>query len=416
MQRISTNMPNDDMIYHLQQRELSLYNTQNKMATQKRIQNLRDDPTGAAHAARYDSLVKRLEKYAKNIEYSQDYYKVAEDNLRAGVDILHRIRELTVQAAHGTYTKEDLQAMGKEVDQLLQELTQIANTRGPDGSFMFGGARTDGEPFRIIQGNVPGADGLVTTQVQYIGDITERQTEIADGELIATGFVGSKVFAGENQHIYSTTDAMDYRVTQDGAFYIDGTRIEVTQGDTIYSIVHKINNSDAAVKASIDPVNNSLILNTTTPHQMWLEDEQGSTVLQDLGVITSPDFQRPPDNIAASAIKGGGNLFDSVIRVRDMMMEGNTEALGGKGLASIDNALGSMIGVVSDIGAKGSRLEIAYAANQKKIPDITEMYSKQVDLDISKAMIELKQLETTHKAALSTAARILPPTLLDFLR
>ena len=56
MQRISTNMPNDDMQFHARMRESSLNRLQNQIASQSRIQNLRDDPTGAAHATRHASF------------------------------------------------------------------------------------------------------------------------------------------------------------------------------------------------------------------------------------------------------------------------------------------------------------------------------------------------------------------------
>jgi flagellar hook-associated protein 3 FlgL len=38
------------------------------------------------------------------------------------------------------------------------------------------------------------------------------------------------------------------------------------------------------------------------------------------------------------------------------------------------------------------------------------------DIDIEKVIMELKSHETVHRAALSAGARIIQPTLLDFLR
>ncbi len=53
------------------------------------------------------------------------------------------------------------------------------------------------------------------------------------------------------------------------------------------------------------------------------------------------------------------------------------------------------------------------AAGRKQCSDLL---SREVDLDLSKAITDLKMLEHTHQAALGTSARILRPTLLDFLR
>ncbi len=44
------------------------------------------------------------------------------------------------------------------------------------------------------------------------------------------------------------------------------------------------------------------------------------------------------------------------------------------------------------------------------------MDSRETDIDLAEAITELKMLEHTQTASLQTAARILKPTLLDFLR
>ena len=67
MQRISTNMPNEDMQYHLRIREWRMNELQNKIAEQTRIKELRDDPVGAAHSTRYQSLLARLNRYTETI-------------------------------------------------------------------------------------------------------------------------------------------------------------------------------------------------------------------------------------------------------------------------------------------------------------------------------------------------------------
>lgn len=44
MRRISTNMPNDDIQFRLRRHEQALSSIQSKMASQQKIQDLRDDP------------------------------------------------------------------------------------------------------------------------------------------------------------------------------------------------------------------------------------------------------------------------------------------------------------------------------------------------------------------------------------
>jgi len=415
MYRVTSNLTNDDMQYFARRREFMMNQVQNRMSSQTRIQNLRDDPLAAAHSTRYQSYLTRLNRYADNIQYTQDNYHVAESYMKQAVDMLQRIREIGVQGANGTYTKSDMQKMAGEVNELLGEFVKVANGRNGDGATLFSGQETQGEPFRAVYGNVAGAPGQVITGVEYTGDIGKRQTEIADGSYIDMNFPGNEVFWAENQQIFATRDATSYQVPENSSFFIDGVQISVSAGDNIQAVISKINDSAAAVKARLDPVQNSLVLETTSPHQLWIQGGTGSPVLQDLGVVSTVD-NTPPANAAPTADVFGGSLFDMIVRLRDDLYAGKQVDVGGRALRGIDSGLDNLLSSLGSLGAKDARLQVTYKRNQTEIPQITELNSKAVDVDMTKAITDLKMLEYTHKAALSTSARILQPTLLDFLR
>jgi flagellar hook-associated protein 3 FlgL len=52
----------------------------------------------------------------------------------------------------------------------------------------------------------------------------------------------------------------------------------------------------------------------------------------------------------------------------------------------------------------------------QEIPDVTARLSRETGLDFATAAMELAQMDFAHKASLQVAAKILPTTLLDFLR
>jgi flagellar hook-associated protein 3 FlgL len=210
-------------------------------------------------------------------------------------------------------------------------------------------------------------------------------------------------------------DVADYQVQQDSSIRIDGTEIQLQAGDTVHAVIAKINDADIAVKAKLDPVKNSLVLQTTNPHQLWLEDVGEATVLQDLGVL-SGNGNAPPHNIASEARLTGGSTFDMLIHLRDQLYEGDVLDIGGSGLQGIDTALNNIINSMAELGARDERLEMVNKRMTAEIPKIIQQDSRAVDLDMAEAIMDLKMLEYTHKAALQTAGRILQPTLLDFLR
>jgi len=418
MQRVSSDLMNDDMQFWARRRERDMASTETRMARQTKIENLRDDPLAAARAVRYDSVGTRLERYEKNAAWADDQYRVSEAYVRQTIDITHRLREIAVQGANGTYTKEDQKYMAQEVDQLLGELVSVANARGPDGSFVFSGDKSRTQPFREISGAAPGATESVLVGVQYLGAQGGPKTEISEGDYMPISQSGADVFWAEKQQAVSGYDARDWRAANDATIIVDGKAIGVKAGDNVYAVAAKINDSGAAVKASIDPRTFSLSLETTTAHQMRVEDGVSSTgtgkILKELGLIAPSGSA--PDNWAPSARVSGNSLFDAAIRLRDSLNRGDALETGGASLAGLDAGMDNLNRRVAEIGARSQRLQSVEARLNREIPDTAKLRSEETDLDLTKAITDYKMLEYAHKASLSFQGRLFSQTLLDFLR
>jgi len=416
MNRISSNATANDLSFSLRNQEVRGNQAQNQMASQQRIQNLRDDPVAAAHATRYSSWAARLERYDQNALEIQSNLRIQESHMSQAQDILQRVNELTIQGANGTYSKEDLQKMGVEINEYLNELVSVANAKGPDGQSLFAGTKVDSNAFRTLQGHVQGADGQMITNVQYMGSIGRNQGEITEGTAVPTQFPGNQVFWADQQKVYSAVDAQNYTVNNDTSFLVDGKKVDLRAGDTVHTMVAKINSASVAVRASLDPVTNGLVLETTQPHQLHLEDGAGGTVLQDLGVVSSRPGVMPPDNIHQDARVFGGSMFDAVIRLRDNLFAGNKEFIGGQGLAGVQASLQNLQTGIAELGARDNRLEFVSNRLEEEHPKVIEKLSNAIDLDLTQGITQLKMLDQTHQAALRAAAKILPPTLMDYLR
>ncbi|QDI91837.1 flagellar hook-associated protein FlgL [Salicibibacter halophilus] len=85
-------------------------------------------------------------------------------------------------------------------------------------------------------------------------------------------------------------------------------------------------------------------------------------------------------------------------------------------LATIDGHLDEVLRVEAEIGAKANRVEMIEDRldNQKGIA--TRIMSDNEDADIAKVITELVTQESLHQAALAAGARIIQPSLVDFLR
>ena len=399
MQRISSNMQHSDSSYSVRRQESRLHKVNSQLSTQRRIQQLRDDPIAAGHSVRYKSLLARLDRFEKNAKTLNDQYKVTEAPMQSALGIMQRLRELSVAGATGTYTASDLKKMAPEVDELLYELVQTANTVGADGTRLFAGTKSFTEPFEIVMGDIDGAGSAVITD---------------ELSFMAANQAGNRVFWAEKQVLFSETDARNYIVQQDSTIEVDGVNIPLIAGDNVYAIMSKINSSGAAVKASLDPVTNGMNIETTDARQLWLRDSGEGNVLASLGLVKPQ--QRPPYNLADSVRVTGGSLFDAVIAMRNAMYAGDNESLGGKVLGSVDSAIDNLSARLAENGSRYERAEAALARLNTQIPNVTGADSRESDLDLTQAITDLKMYEYTHQASLSTIGNLYKNTLLNYLR
>lgn len=415
MKRISSQMPSNDSSFYTRLREFDLNQLNNNIASQSRIKDLRDAPLSAARATRLESQILRTGRFETNVGALQDSLTLSEGQLRSALDVLQRVREVAVQGANGTFDQSQLAYMGTEVDQLLTELLAIGNARDESGNYLFAGTALRTEPFRVTRGRAPGGKADVVTNVDYLGNADANPVEITEGAQSSATQRGNWALWAEQQEIFATVNATAYRVQQDSVIRIDGQEIHLATGDPVAAIIAKVNDSGAAARAQLDPVTGGLVLATTVPHQLWLEDLGGSTVLQDLGVLARGG-SHPPLNLSPSARVVGGSMYDVVIHLRDSLFEGSSEKVGSSGLQGVESAITSLAGAIADIGARDSRLASTASRLAWEKPELVRFDSGERDLDLTEAITKLKMLEYGHEAALAAAARVLQPTLLDFLR
>jgi flagellar hook-associated protein 3 FlgL len=85
-------------------------------------------------------------------------------------------------------------------------------------------------------------------------------------------------------------------------------------------------------------------------------------------------------------------------------------------LQDITDAINNLLSVRSEIGAKQNRMDSAKSKNADESDNMTEILSKTEDIDITEKTMEYATMQTVYLASLQTSAKVLEPTLLDYLR
>jgi flagellar hook-associated protein 3 FlgL len=86
------------------------------------------------------------------------------------------------------------------------------------------------------------------------------------------------------------------------------------------------------------------------------------------------------------------------------------------GLNNLDTATDRVITTLGMIGARFNRVETMRNVATDQLLTLTSSLSEAEDIDLPKTIVELQMQEVAYKAALGATARVVQPSLLDFLR
>jgi len=169
-----------------------------KLSSGYRINSAADDAAGLSISEKMRGQISGLNQASSNAQDGISLIQTAEGALNTTTSILQRMRELSVQAANGTNTTSDNQAMTDEFSQLKSEIDTIGNT-------------TQFNTKNLLDGSLAGAAG------------------VSVGASDTTGAVVSNLAAGK----MTAVAANDLNIDHSGAtlgtdtLTVDGQKIDV---------------------------------------------------------------------------------------------------------------------------------------------------------------------------------------------
>jgi len=134
--------------------------TQAAIATGKRIAQPSDDPVGSGIAARLRRVQAADTARGTAVDAAASRLASADTTLGAVATLLQRAREIGLQGASATLSATDRATLAAEAGQLGEQLLDLANTLGPDGAPLFGGAAGRGPAFARDPGGMVAWTGV----------------------------------------------------------------------------------------------------------------------------------------------------------------------------------------------------------------------------------------------------------------
>ena len=320
--RVTTSMTSLSVINNIQTNLNKLNKTYNQMSAERKILLAQDDTSGSVKAMGLRTELSEIEQYTRNLDAANAVLTETDSSLGQVTTTLNRVRELTVEASNSTNDQTSRDAVGDEINQLLEGLIDVANTQVA-GRYIFGGYQTKEAPYSYKTGGNDGTTG------------SETLTTVA-GE-IRTGINSNNITVVENK------------------------------GD------------DGELVTEVSP----------------------NVVL--------------PFTVSGQDIFGKNNeMFKTISNLRDSLYKNDTKAIQNS-LGDLDDLIDQNLRVQSKVGALSNRVDKVTDRLTNKDYSVTDLLSKTEDVDYAQALIDLNTQSMVHQLSLQVGAKLIQPTLMDFL-
>jgi len=110
------------------------------------------------------------------------------------------------------------------------------------------------------------------------------------------------------------------------------------------------------------------------------------------------------------------DIFTLLTNISADLTAANTANLSGPRIGEIDAAMDRILSIRSEVGAKANRLELTKTRLEDADLNLTNLLSKIEDANMGETITQLKMQENVYRSSLGAGARIIQPTLMDFLR
>ncbi len=108
-----------------------------RLSSGQRVNSAADDAAGLAIGDRFSAQIRGLNQAARNANDAISMLQTAEGGLSSATDHLQRMRELAVQAANGTNSASDLEALQKEMRQRIEAIDALGKNAEFNGMRLF---------------------------------------------------------------------------------------------------------------------------------------------------------------------------------------------------------------------------------------------------------------------------------------
>ena len=188
--RITTRMAVGTLVNNLDRSYERIVRFQNELSSGTRLNSLSDDPAAIERSLALRGELRNVEQFHKNISDGIGWLELSEATLNEMEALFVQVRGLAVQGATSTFNADQRNAIADQVDQLLEHVQSLSESRYR-GRYIFAGTQTSDIPY------VPNRVNGVITDVRPRGKTDGSiEREISEGIVMQVNIPGNELFEG----------------------------------------------------------------------------------------------------------------------------------------------------------------------------------------------------------------------------
>lgn len=194
--RITTQMISDRSIAYMNKSLEQVHALQNQVSSGKKFQNVSDDPTAAMTSLLLRSSLSGLSGQLETIANAKTWMSANEYSFNRIEAVTQDAILLATRGINDTMSDTERATMGRQIDTLLTEAVQAANTTH-EGQYLFSGFQVFQQPFTLNAGTVT-----------YTGGSGEMTRTIGPNENVTINIDGQVAFMPLFQQLAAARDAL----------------------------------------------------------------------------------------------------------------------------------------------------------------------------------------------------------------
>jgi flagellar hook-associated protein 3 len=453
-----------------------LIGAQEQVATGRRLLRPSDDATATSRVLTLQRELSDAERLRESSVFARTFVDSAASALEETSGLLAEVRVLVLQGMNGTLDSEARQALGQRVELLRQQLIGVANDKSAD-RFLFSGTATGAPPWAETSvGGYPRTAyrGNDDEQLIRIGSGAEVGINLPGSVLFDRREPRGPAFAGltglRAGSSASEGESWEWlEVEQTGLDLGDLASVGVSQSSGSPSTILQ------SAPLAIDAATSTVRLGQGTPVKIpgptaagadavLLRDEFGAEVTLDFSLWSGLDYSGAVTGTGTISVAGGApvalDFSDTDLRLENpatgMVLHLDTTAVRRSGqevvqfdgavnlfdvlggiaadlandaelpstlladrlelrLSELDRHADSVLVGLGVLGSRSGRLESTASRFDQVTLQVEALISESRDADVTQAILDLRQAESTLELAQSTGVRLIQRTLLDFV-